>query len=59
MEKERTINTQIRIPPDLYGYVQSNSERLCVSQNAFMMILMDLGRKAYENRTDSGTFTNT
>jgi hypothetical protein len=49
MENDRTINTQIRISQDLYGYVQSNAERLGVSQNAFMMILMDLGRKVYES----------
>jgi hypothetical protein len=49
MKNARAVITQTRMPQDLHDYVRDNAERLGVSQNAFMMILMDLGRKVYES----------
>ena len=43
-----TVNSQIRIPLDLYQYIQTESERMGISQNAVMLMLMDMGRSLKE-----------
>ena len=53
--KNEKKHTQIRIPEELAEYIEQQSKRMQVSQNAIMVILMDLGMKAYEN-TKSTSF---
>lgn len=43
-----TVNSQIRIPIGLYQYIQAESDRMGVSQNAVMLMLMDMGRSLKE-----------
>jgi len=43
-----TVNSQIRIPIDLYQYIQTESDRMGISQNAVMLMLMDMGRSLKE-----------
>lgn len=43
-----TVNSQIRIPFGLYQYIQAESDRMGVSQNAVMLMLMDMGRSLKE-----------
>ena len=47
MEKERrkNVDTQIRLGLDLYDYIKSEAERLCVSMNYTMNGLLDEGRR--------------
>lgn len=43
-----TVNSQIRVPLDLYQYIQTESDRMGISQNAVMLMLMDMGRSLKE-----------
>lgn len=43
-----TYSTQIRLPSELTEYIQNEAARLGVSQNAIMIMLMDMGRKVWD-----------
>ena len=44
----KTVSTQVRLPDDIHTYIQRESDRLGISQNAFLVILLDRGRKVWE-----------
>ena len=45
MAKETYIATQIRLAPDVYDYLRTESARIGVSLNALMNMLIDDGRR--------------
>ena len=48
--ENKIVATQIRLAEDLYAYVQSEADRLGVSMNAVMNMLMDEGRRLRKAR---------
>ena len=47
-EKKEIISTQIRLPAGIHEYVREEAERLGIGQNAFLVILLEQGRKLWE-----------
>ena len=47
-EKKEIISTQIRLPAGIHEYVREEAERLGIAQNAFLVILLEQGRKLWE-----------
>ena len=45
MEKERIVNTQIRLGEDIYEYANEEANRLAISMNAALNGLIDDGRR--------------
>ena len=43
-----SVNTQIRLPAELHQYIQQEAGRLGIANNAFLIILCDLGGKVWE-----------
>lgn len=49
MEKEQTtISTSLRLPEGKNEYIKKKANEIGISQNAFIMVLIDLGIKLYE-----------
>ena len=48
MNKKAKVSTQIRLPADIHDYIKSEADRMDIAQNAFLVVLLDLGRKAWE-----------
>lgn len=46
--KGKVIATQIRIPNEIHDYIQAEAERIGIAQNAFLVILLEQGRKLWE-----------
>lgn len=42
------ISTQVRLPAEIHSYIKQEAERLGVAQNAFLLVLLDRGRKLWE-----------
>ena len=42
------IATQVRLPAEIHAYIQTEAARLGIAQNAFLVVLLDRGRKAWE-----------
>jgi hypothetical protein len=42
-----TVSTQIRLPADLHQYIQQEAARLGIAQNAFMIVLMEQGKRVW------------
>lgn len=50
MKREQTtIVTSIRLPEQRNDYIREKANEIGVSQNAFMVMLIDLGIKLYES----------
>lgn len=47
MNKE-TISTQIRLPVDIHNYIKQEADRMGIAQNAFLIILLEQGKKLWE-----------
>lgn len=43
-----TITTSLRVPEAKNDYIKEKAQEIGISQNAFMMVLLDLGIKTYE-----------
>lgn len=41
--KSNFESTQIRLPPSLFDYIRKESARIGISQNSYMLILMEDG----------------
>lgn len=41
--------TQIRLPAGMHGFIQQEAERTGISQNALMLMLMELGKRVYDD----------
>ena len=42
------VSTQIRIPAEMNNYMQQESNRIGIAKNAFLLILLEQGRKLWE-----------
>ena len=49
MEREQTITTSIRLPEQRNEYIRKKASEIGFSQNAFMVMLIDLGIRLYES----------
>ena len=45
---KENVCKQIRLPTSMHEYIRQEAERMDISQNAFLVVLLDLGRKAWE-----------
>ena len=41
--------TQIRLPAGIHAFIQQEAERTGISQNALMLMLMELGKRVYDD----------
>lgn len=48
MAKKEIISTQIRLPSEIHGYIKREAERMEIAQNAFLIILLEQGKKLWE-----------
>lgn len=46
--KGKVVATQIRLPADIHAYIQAEADRLGIAQNAFLVILLEQGRRLWE-----------
>lgn len=42
------VSTQIRIPKDIHGYIRDQAEKMGIAQNAFLIILLEQGKRLWE-----------
>lgn len=45
---KETVSTQIRIPAQMHEYIKQESDRIGIAQNAFLVILLEQGKKLWE-----------
>lgn len=51
MEREQiTISTSLRLPEERNEYIRKKADEIGLSQNGFMLMLIDLGIKLYESK---------
>lgn len=48
VQKEDIISTQIRLPAGIHEYIKQEAYRLGIAQNAFLIVLLEQGRKLWE-----------
>ena len=48
----KVVATQIRLPAEIHGYIQQEATRLGIAQNAFLVVLLDQGRKVWEAKVN-------
>lgn len=41
------ITSQIRLPADMHEYIRQEADRIGISQNAFLLVLLEQGRKVW------------
>ena len=46
--KSEIVSTQIRLPARIHEYISEESDRIGVAQNAFLIILLEQGKKLWE-----------
>lgn len=46
--KNEVISTQIRLPAGIHDYIKSEAARMGIAQNAFLVILLEQGKKLWE-----------
>lgn len=46
--KNESISTQIRLPAGIHEYIKQEAARIGISQNAFLVVLLEQGRKLWE-----------
>lgn len=46
--KNESISTQIRLPAGIHEYIKQESARMGIAQNAFLVILLEQGKKLWE-----------
>ena len=46
--KNNVISTQIRLPAGIHEYIKREAERMGIAQNAFLVILLEQGKKLWE-----------
>lgn len=45
---KETISTQIRLPSEMHEYIKKEADRMGIAQNAFLVILLEQGKKLWE-----------
>ncbi len=48
MNKNNIISTQIRLPAEIHEYIKQEADRMGIAQNAFLIILLEQGKKLWE-----------
>ena len=48
MDDKSIISTQIRLPASIHEYIKQEADRMGIAQNAFLIILLDQGKKLWE-----------
>lgn len=48
MARKDIVASQVRISFDMYEYIRKEAERMGVSQNAFLNILLEQGKRLWE-----------
>lgn len=48
MERTESVSTQIRLPVGIHEYIKQESARMGIAQNAFLIILLEQGKKLWE-----------
>ena len=48
--KESMVVTSLRLTEERNNYVKEKANEMGISQNAFIMVLIDLGIKVYESK---------
>ena len=48
MNKNNIISTQIRLPAEVHEYIKQEADRMGIAQNAFLIILLEQGKKLWE-----------
>lgn len=43
-----SVASQIRLPSGIHEYIRKESDRLGIAQNAFLVILLEQGKKLWE-----------
>ena len=46
--KSESISTQIRLPSSIHEYIKEEAARLGIAQNAFLVILLEQGKRLWE-----------
>ncbi len=46
--KNQVISTQIRLPAEIHRYIKQEADRLGIAQNAFLIVLLEQGKKLWE-----------
>lgn len=46
--KNESVSTQVRLPAGIHEYIKQESDRLGIAQNAFLVVLLEQGRKLWE-----------
>ena len=44
----KITSTQVRLSEEIHSYIQQEAGRLGIAQNAFFLVLLDRGRKLWE-----------
>lgn len=47
-EDKKIVSTQIRLPAGIYQYIEQEADRMGIAKNAFLIILLEQGRKLWE-----------
>lgn len=47
-DDKRVISTQIRLPSVMHEYIKQEADRMGIAQNAFLIILLEQGKKLWE-----------
>ena len=47
----KVVTSQIRLPAGMHEFIQQEAERTGISQNALMLMLMELGKRVYDDPT--------
>lgn len=48
MSRNESIATQIRLPAEIHEYIKTEAARMGIAQNAFLIILLEQGKKLWE-----------
>ncbi len=49
MKDKNNISTQIRLPVEIHQYIKQEAERMGIAQNAFLIILLEQGKRLWES----------
>lgn len=49
-DRNKVIASQIRLPTGIHEFIKQESTRLGIAQNAFLIILLEQGKKLWESQ---------
>ncbi len=49
LNDKKPISTQIRLPAAMHEYIKQEAERIGIAQNAFLVILLEQGKRLWES----------